>query len=76
MSQIPPSHFVRPGGREISEAPSAFREDVIKGLRSQLKTIPCKYFYDERGAALFEASCKMPELPALRRNRIAGTPRR
>jgi uncharacterized SAM-dependent methyltransferase len=52
---------VVPIDREISEAPSVFRDDVIRGLRSQVKTIPCKYFYDERGAALFEAICKTPE---------------
>jgi dimethylhistidine N-methyltransferase len=61
MSRIPPYPFVRPIDREISKAPSVFCEDVIKGLRSQVKTIPCKYFYDERGAALFEGICKTPE---------------
>jgi L-histidine N-alpha-methyltransferase len=61
MSRIPPYPFVRPDGREISEAPSAFRDDVIKGLSGAVKTLPCKYFYDERGAELFEAICRTPE---------------
>ena len=61
MSRIPPYPFARPIDREFSETPSVFREDVIRGLHSQVKTIPCKYFYDERGAALFEAICKTPE---------------
>ena len=51
---------VVPIDREISEAPSVFRDDVIRGLRSQVK-IPCKCFYDERGAALFKPICKTPE---------------
>ena len=32
----------------------AFRDDVLTGLAGEQKSIPCKYFYDERGSALFE----------------------
>ena len=32
----------------------AFRRDVLAGLARAQKSIPCKYFYDERGSALFE----------------------
>jgi hypothetical protein len=42
MSRIPPYPFVRPMDREISETPSVFREDVIKGLRSQVTT-SCRF---------------------------------
>src|SRR5919197_6670008 len=35
--------------------------DVIAGLSSNPRTIPCKYFYDERGAALFQKICELPE---------------
>jgi dimethylhistidine N-methyltransferase len=31
-----------------------FRRDVLDGLGRTPKSIPCKYFYDERGSALFE----------------------
>ncbi len=35
--------------------------DVIAGLSSNPRAIPCKYFYDERGAALFQKICELPE---------------
>ena len=38
-----------------------FLADVIAGLSSTPRTIPCKYFYDERGAALFQKICELPE---------------
>jgi dimethylhistidine N-methyltransferase len=38
-----------------------FLTDVIAGLSSNPRTIPCKYFYDERGAALFQKICELPE---------------
>jgi dimethylhistidine N-methyltransferase len=38
-----------------------FLVDVIAGLSSNPRTIPCKYFYDEHGAALFQQICELPE---------------
>src|SRR6516162_6285618 len=38
-----------------------FRTDVLRGLRLPRKAIPCKYFYDERGSALFEQICELDE---------------
>src|SRR6201993_3643343 len=35
--------------------------DVIAGLSSNPRSLPCKYFYDERGAALFQKICELPE---------------
>jgi dimethylhistidine N-methyltransferase len=35
--------------------------DVTAGLASEPRTLPCKYFYDERGAALFQKICDQPE---------------
>src|SRR4029077_15302371 len=35
--------------------------DVIAGLSSDPRTLPCKYFYDEQGAALFQKICELPE---------------
>ena len=36
-------------------------EDVIAGLSAQPKSLPSKYFYDERGSQLFEQICELPE---------------
>src|SRR5438874_8960968 len=40
---------------------SDFLADVIAGLSSKPRTLPCKYFYDDRGAALFQRICELPE---------------
>src|SRR2546429_6882969 len=42
-------------------ASSDFLTDVIAGLSSEPRTLLCKYFYDERGAALFQKICELPE---------------
>lgn len=36
-------------------------QDVIEGLSYQPKSLPPKYFYDERGSQLFEQICGLPE---------------
>src|SRR5213080_1415292 len=47
---------------QVSAPESAdFLADVIAGLSSNPRTIPCKYFYDARGAALFQKICELPE---------------
>ncbi|AUM12634.1 L-histidine N(alpha)-methyltransferase [Ketobacter alkanivorans] len=38
-----------------------FLADVLQGLSQRNKTLPCKYFYDEKGSQLFEAICDTPE---------------
>src|SRR2546423_2041721 len=40
---------------------SDFLSDVIAGLSSDPPTLPCKYFYDERGATFFQKICELPE---------------
>lgn len=35
--------------------------DVLAGLRAPRKRLPCRLFYDARGAALFEEICELPE---------------
>ncbi len=35
--------------------------DALAGLARSPKELPCKYFYDERGSALFEEICELPE---------------
>lgn len=37
------------------------KRDVEEGLSAPQKSIPCKYFYDDRGSRLFEAICRLPE---------------
>jgi dimethylhistidine N-methyltransferase len=40
---------------------SDFLADVIAGLSHKPRTLPCKYFYDARGAQLFQKICELPE---------------
>ncbi|CAM4220735.1 L-histidine N(alpha)-methyltransferase [Pseudoalteromonas ostreae] len=40
---------------------SLFLNDVIAGLSQQQKNLPCKYFYDDNGAALFEQITELDE---------------
>lgn len=35
--------------------------DVIKGLTQTPKSLPARYFYDDRGSELFEQICELPE---------------
>src|SRR5881296_4094859 len=46
---------------EVAPTGSDFLADAITGLSSNQRTLPCKYFYDERGAALFQKICELPE---------------
>lgn len=38
-----------------------FLSDVLDGLSRPQKELPCKWLYDERGSALFEQICELPE---------------
>ena len=38
-----------------------FLQDVLADLGQMPKTLPCKYFYDEAGSALFEKICDLDE---------------
>lgn len=42
----------------VEAAPGA---DVVAGLSQTPKTLPPKYFYDDRGSQLFEQICDLPE---------------
>ena len=46
---------------ESTDLRKTFREDVLRGLTSESKSIPPKYFYDERGSQLFEAITETEE---------------
>jgi dimethylhistidine N-methyltransferase len=38
-----------------------FLEQVTAGLSKSPRTLPCKFFYDEGGARLFQKICQLPE---------------
>jgi L-histidine Nalpha-methyltransferase len=40
---------------------STLPEDVLNGLFGEPRTLPPKYFYDERGSGLFDQICDAPE---------------
>lgn len=47
--------------RARSEHNSAFLNEVVAGLSRQQKSLPCRYFYDNRGSDLFEQITQLPE---------------
>ena len=38
-----------------------FRDEIIAGLFQSPRKLPCKFFYDKRGAQLFQKICELPE---------------
>jgi dimethylhistidine N-methyltransferase len=54
----PPAHGA---ALELEAAKSDFLRETIAGLASNPRTLPCKFFYDERGAQLFQQICELPE---------------
>ena len=46
---------------DLAPGEESFRDAVLAGLARPKKAIPCKFFYDERGSALFEEICRLPE---------------
>ncbi len=46
---------------DLAHSPADMRQEVIAGLTHEPKFISPKYFYDERGSALFEAITRLPE---------------
>ncbi|HTV87564.1 MAG TPA: L-histidine N(alpha)-methyltransferase [Stellaceae bacterium] len=46
---------------DLAPGEESFRDAVFAGLGRAPKTLPCKFFYDARGSALFEAICELPE---------------
>lgn len=56
---------MRPAGKRTEPAEpgedESFAAAVVAGLSAPQKTLPCRYFYDERGSALFEEITVLPE---------------
>jgi L-histidine Nalpha-methyltransferase len=46
---------------DLAPGEESFRDAVLRGLGRTRKSIPCKFLYDTRGSALFEAICRLPE---------------
>ena len=46
---------------DLHPSPSDMLAEVTEGLSSQPSTLPCKYFYDARGSALFDQICEVEE---------------
>ncbi len=47
-------------GHELLAIPE-YAGEVVRGLSSRPKKLPCKLFYDDRGSALFEEITRLPE---------------
>lgn len=46
---------------DVYDLDEEFFGNVVTGLSQSQKTLPCKYFYDERGSQLFEQICETDE---------------
>ena len=53
-----PSQLIELKAKEVA---NDFEKDVLQGLSSNPKTIPSRYFYDEKGSRLFEDIMELPE---------------
>jgi dimethylhistidine N-methyltransferase len=42
-------------------ASQQFCQEVVEGLSGASKSLPCKYFYDQRGSHLFDQICELEE---------------
>jgi len=63
----PPFGWTAPRGpgracrERVAGEVARFCSEVLLGLSRPHKTLPCKYFYDARGSALFEEICELEE---------------
>ncbi len=55
------THIRTPSSEQRNGAIPALLRDVLEGLRSSPKRLPCKYFYDEAGSKIFDAVCNVDE---------------
>ena len=69
---IPDSYAARhPGAQLGAAAYRALAVDVRAGLTAERKTLPAKWFYDERGSLLFDEITRLPEYYPTRAERAA-----
>jgi L-histidine Nalpha-methyltransferase len=57
---LPPERFAL-YQMDIANQQAAFMRDVAAGLTAAQKSLPPKYFYDERGSQLYEQICDLSE---------------
>lgn len=46
---------------DLTEEQELFLNDLIEGLGKEQKSLPCKYFYDQKGSQLFDRICELDE---------------
>ena len=46
---------------KLDPARTDFAEAVLQGFARKLRNLPCRFFYDERGSALFEEITQLEE---------------
>lgn len=52
-------HLLSPTASELNKLDPG--DDVVQGLTQTPKTLPPRYFYDDKGSQLFEQICELPE---------------
>jgi len=55
------SHSSTESVLDLEPASADFLTEAIAGLSASPPTLPCKFFYDERGSELFQKICELPE---------------
>ena len=55
------SHTSTESVLNLEPASADFLAEAIAGLSASPRTLPCKFFYDERGSELFQKICDLPE---------------
>jgi dimethylhistidine N-methyltransferase len=55
----PPSHVL--ADTSAANPPHGFLRDVLRGLASEQKSIPPRWFYDQEGSRLFEDITRLPQ---------------
>jgi dimethylhistidine N-methyltransferase len=55
------AHLIAQAPKRVCEFQSEFARAVVEGLSANPKILPCKFFYDAEGSALFDRICALPE---------------
>ena len=67
MLDLPPGLDAQTGEAQLiafhdhAAEEESFLDAVIEGLSRDPRAIPCRFLYDERGSALFDQICELPE---------------
>jgi dimethylhistidine N-methyltransferase len=66
-------HSARLNPDSFSASDAEFAEAILAGLSAPQKSLPCRYFYDDRGSRLFEEITRLPEYYPTRTERSVLT---